>query len=275
MTMKTKKKWSVTSANNQCTEACVPNSVLINWMNTILCQVEWNFMACLLENKHERMKQWVREKRGRNELIEYERVSNENMNKKLMNKAEIMHLSKNHLVPNDKISSYYFICDCLMPYRSVAVAVRVSVPSENYESMKFSFYRIILRCQDMNLLQTQNWIQIQKRNIEATNKANAKKWIRRRCRRRQRTFRKIIYTSPADRCIIWLGQHTMRWDEMERQRKYACKTNMKLPIKGLTRGTTKAATTAPKQATQTKWRRWWRKCHKMWQQFNAKLNSSK
>lgn len=102
-------------------------------------------------------------------------------------------------------------------------------------------------------------------NNEERNECEEKeeeKWMQRWWRRRQQcTFRKIIYT-PADRCIIWLEYiiwDQIRWDEMERQRKYVHKTKLKLSIKGLTRGTTKAAAT-PKQAMQTKW---WRKCHKM------------
>lgn len=67
-----------------------------------------------------------------------------------------MHISKNHLVPNAKIFSYYFICHCLMPYHSV---VDASTPSIAFiDSMRFSFNRIMSRCQDMNRLETQNWI---------------------------------------------------------------------------------------------------------------------
>lgn len=113
-----KKQPTLTCANKQCTEASVPNLVLINWLNTTMCQGEWIFFREMSTGEKETKRKWI-------EL----NWMHESKCKTLHNYYYKCTISKSHLVPNDKILSYYFICRCLMFYHSVVIVVDALTPS--------------------------------------------------------------------------------------------------------------------------------------------------
>lgn len=109
-----------------------------------------------------------------------------------------------------------FVTCSMIPYRFAAVCCLLLLPHLRWliDSMAFSMNRIISRCQDMNRLETQNWINAQRKSVGTMR-------IKRVRGRNEidddvddgdsEHFEKIIYT-PANRCIICL-EYGMRWDQ--------------------------------------------------------------
>lgn len=119
------------------------------------------------------------------------------------------------LCQNAKIVSSHFICHLQHESLSFRCCLLL-LPHLRWliDSMAFSMNRIISRCQDMNRLETQNWINAQRKSVGTMR-------IKRVRGRNEidddvddgdsEHFEKIIYT-PANRCIICL-EYGMRWDQ--------------------------------------------------------------